>query len=61
LIRWGFNEDENGKMVFDGVMPYATGSGGLMWTNYRFSQPGVSQQQHSRHFSHEYEFPIPYR
>jgi hypothetical protein len=57
LIRWGFNEDENGKMVFDGVMPYATGSGGLMWTNYRFSQPGVSQQQHSRHFSHEYEFP----
>ena len=57
LIRWGFNEDENGSIVFDGVMPYATGSGGLMWTNFRFAQPTVSQQQHSRHFSHEYEFP----
>jgi len=44
-------------MVFDAVMPYATGSGGLMWSNYRFAQPTVSQQQHSRHFSHEYEFP----
>jgi hypothetical protein len=57
FVRWGFNEDESGSIVFDGVMPYATGSGGHMWTNFRFAQPTVSQQQHSRHFSHEYEFP----
>jgi len=57
LLRWGFNEDENGMIVFDGMMPYATGSGGLMWTNFRFSQPTVSWQQHSEHLAHEQEFP----
>jgi hypothetical protein len=57
FVRWGFNEDENGSIVFDGVMPYATGSGGHQWANFRFSQPTVSQQGHSRHFSREYEFP----
>jgi hypothetical protein len=57
FIRYGFNQDEAGRMVFDGMMPYATGSGGNMWMNFRFSQPTVSAQQHSRRLSHEPELP----
>jgi Alpha/beta hydrolase domain len=57
FLRYGFNEDESGRSVFDGMIPYATGSGGNMWMNFRFSQPTVSAQQHSRRFSHEPELP----
>ncbi len=57
FLYWGFNEDESGRTVIDGMMPYATGAAGLMWMNFRFSQPTVSAQQHSRHHSHEPEFP----
>ena len=57
FIRYGFNQDEDNRMVFDGMMPYATGSGGNMWMNFRFSQPTVSAQQHSRRLSHEPELP----
>jgi hypothetical protein len=57
FIRYGFNQDEANRQVFDGMMPYATGSGGNMWMNFRFAQPTVSAQQHSRRFSHEPELP----
>ena len=57
FLRYGFNRDEANRMVFDGMMPYATGSGGNMWMNFRFAQPTVSAQQHSRRFSHEGELP----
>jgi hypothetical protein len=57
FVRWGFNEDENGRTLFDGMMPYATGSGGNLWMNHRFAQPTVSAQQHSRRFSHEQDLP----
>lgn len=57
FVRLGFNEDEEGQIVIDGMMPYATGSGGNLWLNFRFAQPTVSAQQHSRRFSHEPELP----
>jgi hypothetical protein len=57
FIRYGFNQDESSRIVFAGMMPYATGSGGNMWMNFRFAQPTVSAQQHSRRFSHEPELP----
>ena len=57
FLRWGFNEDENGRIVIDGMMPYATGAGGHVWMNYRFSQPGASSRKHERHFAREPEFP----
>ena len=28
LLYYGFNEDEQGRIVIDGMMPYATGAGG---------------------------------
>jgi hypothetical protein len=57
FLRWGFNEDESGRMVIDGMMPYATGAGGHLWMNTRFSLPGASSRKHERHFAHEPEFP----
>ena len=40
----GFNEDLNGKMVFEGLMPHVAGAR-RMATNYRFGQPS----RNSRH------------
>jgi hypothetical protein len=59
FLRWGFNEDESqaGRIVIDGMMPYATGAGGHLWMNSRFSLPGASSRKHERHFAHEPEFP----
>ena len=57
MLYWGFNEDENGRIVIDGMMPYATGSGGSVWMNFRFAQPTSSSRKHERHFAHEPEFP----
>jgi hypothetical protein len=57
FLRLGFNQDESQRSVIDGMMPYATGSGGNMWVNFRFAQPTVSAQQHSRRHSHEPELP----
>lgn len=57
FVRWGFNEDEQGRMVFDGMMAYGVGAGGHVWMNYRFSQITVSAKQHSRHHAREPEFP----
>jgi hypothetical protein len=56
-LRWGFNEDEQGRMIIDGMMPYGTGSGGHVWMNARFSQPMASSRKHERHFAPEHEFP----
>jgi Alpha/beta hydrolase domain len=60
LLLWGFNEDENGRIVIDGMMPYATGSGGSVWMNFRFAQPTSSSRKHERHFAHEPEFPFTF-
>jgi Alpha/beta hydrolase domain len=46
FIRYGFNQDESNRTVFDGMMPYATGSGGNMWMNFRLSQPTEHPAQH---------------
>ena len=35
---WGFNEDEKGRKVFDGIIPHVSGSG-LGSFNHRFAQP----------------------
>jgi hypothetical protein len=38
MIMLGFNQDENGRRVFDGALPHI--GGGLMPLNIRFAQPG---------------------
>jgi hypothetical protein len=57
FLYWGFNEDLQGRRVFDGMMAYATGAAGRLRLNFRFAQPRVSAQQHARHHSREPEFP----
>jgi hypothetical protein len=44
FLWFGFNEDLNGKMVFEGLMPHVAGAR-RMATNYRFGQPS----RNSRH------------
>jgi len=56
FLYWGFNEDEQGRQVFDGMMLYATGAG-RVWLNQRFGQPSVSCHGHARRYSPEHEFP----
>src|SRR5260370_38048036 len=41
FLYWGFNTDEAGRPVFEGLMPHIAG-GKKTFTNYRFSQPGRS-------------------
>ena len=44
----GFNADEAGRTVFEGLMPHISG-GKKTFTNYRFSQPGRSPVSARRH------------
>ena len=57
-VRVG-DRDGQGRRVFDGMMPYATGVG-RMFLNVRWAQPTVSNQQHSRRYTPEHEFPHRY-
>ena len=55
--HWGFNEDESGRKVVDGVLNYIAGGDGLFW-NYRFAQSGRTKRHHiARHYP-EGEFPF---
>lgn len=39
FVKLGFNADEEGRQVFDGLIPFIAGAGGGYF-NYRFAQPG---------------------
>jgi len=53
----GFNEDENGKKVVDGISNWIGGSTGI-FTNYRFSQGGRTQRQHIARWFPEFQGPF---
>ena len=55
----GFNADEAGRVVFDGLMPHISG-GKKTFTNYRFSQPGRSPYQHADMLYPGADFPFTY-
>jgi hypothetical protein len=55
----GFNTDEAGRPVFEGLMPYIAG-GKKTFTNYRFSQPGRNMLQHEDTVYPGGEFPFSY-
>ena len=59
FLYQGFNEDEQGRMVFDGMMPDVAGSR-KTWTNYRFAQPGRYSQEHETHLQPGEQFPFTY-
>jgi len=59
FLYQGFNEDEQGRMVFDGLIPDVAGSR-KTWTNYRFAQPGRYSQEHEAHLQPGDQFPFTY-
>jgi hypothetical protein len=59
FLYQGFNEDERGRVVFDGLMPDVAGSR-KTWTNYRFAQPGRYSQEHGDHLQLGDQFPFTY-
>jgi hypothetical protein len=59
FLYLGFNTDEAGLPVFEGLMPHIAG-GKKTFTNYRFSQPGRSPYQHSETVYPGSEFPFTY-
>ena len=55
----GFNADEAGRIVFEGLMPHISG-GKKTFTNFRFSQPGRSPYQHADMLYPGADFPFSY-
>ena len=55
----GFNEDENGRRVIDGMENWIGGSGGVA-INYRFAQTARTERNRSNHFYPEAIFPFAY-
>lgn len=55
----GFNADEQGNKVFDGVIPYVAG-GGLGYFNHRFASPTRTNSQHESHSYPVDVFPFAY-
>lgn len=59
FVYSGFNEDEQGRAVFDGLIPHVAG-GGLGSFNHRFAQPTRHSNQHDHHDYPPDRFPFAY-
>ncbi|MEQ8791305.1 MAG: alpha/beta hydrolase domain-containing protein [Pirellulaceae bacterium] len=59
LTYEGFNADEQGRQVFDGIIPHVSG-GGLGFFNHRFAQPTRYASQHVDHLFPCDQFPFAY-
>jgi len=55
----GFNEDEKGRPVFDGIENWLGGGSGV-GINYRFAQPGRTERNRQNHLFPEGVFPFAY-
>ncbi len=55
----GFNADEQGRIVFDGLIPHVAG-GGLGFFNHRFASPTRHNAQHDNHQFPADVFPFTY-
>jgi hypothetical protein len=59
LIHHGFNQDEAGKIVFDGAIPHISASR-RTFTNYEFAMPGRFSTAVEGHYTPGDEFPFTY-
>lgn len=57
FLQLGFNEDEQGQRVFDGILNWVGGASGGFF-NYRFAQPGRTHRQHIGRWYPERQFPF---
>jgi hypothetical protein len=53
----GFNQAENGKLVFDGLMQWIAAGDGISM-NYRWAQPGRTERNRQDHLFNEGRFPF---
>jgi hypothetical protein len=58
LLLLGFNQDEAGTRVFDGMLPHI--GGGLIALNIRFALPGHAWGEQVDHLYPAYDFPFTY-
>ncbi|WP_046869451.1 alpha/beta hydrolase domain-containing protein [Microvirga massiliensis] len=58
FLHLGFNEDEGGRLVFEGAYPHI--GGGLIPLNVRFAQPGRAWGHQIDHLYPAYDFPFSY-
>ncbi len=56
----GFNEDEDGKIVFDGMLQWIAAGDGIN-LNYRFSQPGRTERNRQDQLYVEGVFPFAHQ
>lgn len=57
FLHLGFNQDEAGARVFDGVLNWIGGASGV-FMNYRFAQPFRTHRQHIARWFPEFAFPF---
>jgi hypothetical protein len=57
FLQLGFNEDEQGRLVIDGMLNWVGGGSGGFF-NYRFAQPGRTHRQHIGRWYPERQFPF---
>jgi hypothetical protein len=56
---WGFNEDERGRKVFEGILPKISGAHAIA-SNDRFGDTNATGRSYQRHLSAKQEFPFTY-
>lgn len=59
MLHLGLNEDDAGRVVFDGMVPYIAGSR-RSFTNARFAQPSRNPGPHTDRFYPADQFPFTY-
>ena len=60
FVHLGFNEDERGNRVLDGIENYIAGANGI-FMNYRFAQPDRTERQHINRWYPEGLFPFAWQ
>ena len=59
FLRLGFNEDQAGRIVFEGLNVFLAGARGMI-LNDRFATPGPISWQHQNHHARRTQFPFTY-
>jgi hypothetical protein len=57
FVLLGFNEDESGRKVIDGIVNWIGGADGI-YLNYRFAQPFRTHRQHINRWFPEFQAPF---
>ncbi|MGH6917510.1 MAG: alpha/beta hydrolase domain-containing protein, partial [Geminicoccaceae bacterium] len=58
-LYWGFNEDEQGRIVFDAINPHVPGTR-RTYTNFRFAQTGRNPSSQADRLYQADQFPFTY-